>query len=126
MDEAYLLRAARYTELNPVRAKLVGIPQDYIWSSARAHLGLSHDDFVRTEPLLQRVSNWNNFLAEGTEMALVELLGKHQRTGRPLGSSEFIKRLESQTGRSLLKKKPGPKPLTITTLAEFGSSRVSP
>src|SRR3974377_2186678 len=38
MDESYLLAAARYVELNPVRAKLVLAPRAYRWSSARAHL----------------------------------------------------------------------------------------
>jgi putative transposase len=38
MDEPYLMVAARYVELNPVRAKLVVAPSEYRWSSARAHL----------------------------------------------------------------------------------------
>jgi len=37
MDEQYLLAAARYIELNPVRAKLTKNPEDYPWSSAAAH-----------------------------------------------------------------------------------------
>jgi putative transposase len=38
MDEAHALSAARYIELNPVRARLAAQPQDWPWSSARAHL----------------------------------------------------------------------------------------
>jgi putative transposase len=38
MDESYLLAAARYIEINPVRAKLVNRPEAYKWSSAIAHL----------------------------------------------------------------------------------------
>ena len=33
MDEPYLLAAARYVELNPVRARLAIAPGDYRWSS---------------------------------------------------------------------------------------------
>jgi putative transposase len=33
LDEPYLLTAARYVELNPVRAGLVGAPSRYRWSS---------------------------------------------------------------------------------------------
>ncbi|MEO5349720.1 MAG: hypothetical protein H7836_08750, partial [Magnetococcus sp. YQC-3] len=34
MDEAHLYVAARYVELNPVRARLIEAPADYPWSSA--------------------------------------------------------------------------------------------
>ena len=35
MDDPYLLAAARYAELNPLRAGLVADPCDWRWSSAR-------------------------------------------------------------------------------------------
>src|SRR5208337_5310914 len=38
MDEDHLLTAARYVELNPVRAGSVQAPSRYRWSSAAAHL----------------------------------------------------------------------------------------
>lgn len=38
MDEPYLLAAARYAELNPVRARLAQSAAEWRWSSARAHL----------------------------------------------------------------------------------------
>src|SRR5882672_11052106 len=53
MDEAYLLAAARYVELNPVRAKLARRARDWRWSSARAHLDGLDDDLVRVHPLLE-------------------------------------------------------------------------
>jgi REP-associated tyrosine transposase len=37
LDEPYLLAAARYVELNAVRARLVNTPRLYRWSSAPAH-----------------------------------------------------------------------------------------
>ena len=40
LDEAHLLRAIRYVEQNPVRAKMVEKASDYIWSSARFHMSL--------------------------------------------------------------------------------------
>jgi REP-associated tyrosine transposase len=46
MDEPYLLAAARYVELNPVRAKLAQRARDWRWSSARAHLAGRDDDLV--------------------------------------------------------------------------------
>jgi REP element-mobilizing transposase RayT len=38
--DAYLLALCRYVERNPVAAGLVRQPQDWSWSSCRAHLGL--------------------------------------------------------------------------------------
>ena len=38
MDEPHLGHALRYVSLNPVRARLVEQPQDWRWSSVRAHL----------------------------------------------------------------------------------------
>jgi putative transposase len=52
MDEAHLLAAARYIELNPVRAELVVSPRDYRWSSARAHLKGKDDCLVKVSPLV--------------------------------------------------------------------------
>lgn len=39
--DAYLVALCRYVERNPVAAKLVKRPQDWLWSSCRAHLGLT-------------------------------------------------------------------------------------
>ena len=53
MDEDHLLTAARYVELNPVRAGLVQAPSRYRWSSAAAHLRRRDDVLVQVAPLLQ-------------------------------------------------------------------------
>ena len=37
-DERHLIAAARYVELNPVRAMLVKLPWKYQWSSAAFHI----------------------------------------------------------------------------------------
>ncbi len=108
MDEEYLLAAVRYIELNPVRAGLVDRPEDYRWSSARAHLSGRDDELVKTKPMLDRVSDWCELLASG-DQRLFDELRKHERTGRPLGSEGFIERLTSLTGRDLVRKKPGRK-----------------
>ena len=42
----YLLACMRYIELNPVRARLVGRPGDYRWSSYRANALGYHDPAV--------------------------------------------------------------------------------
>ena len=52
MDESHLLAAARYIELNPVRAKLVKHPSEYRWSSAQAHFDGEDDVLLKAAPLL--------------------------------------------------------------------------
>jgi len=77
MDEDYLLAACRYVELNPVRAKLAKRPEDYRWSSAKAHLLGVDDGLVKVKPMLDRVSNWRDLLASG-EQALFDEVSEHQ------------------------------------------------
>jgi putative transposase len=108
MDDEYLLTAARYVELNPVRAHLVLNPADYPWSSARAHLRGRDDLLVNAAPLLQRVRDWSAFLGAGALPEAVDQLRSHERTGRPLGSDQFVEQLEQLLKRVLRPRKPGP------------------
>jgi putative transposase len=107
MDEPYLLSAARYVELNPVRAGLVLDAADWRWSSATAHLARHDDALVRVAPLLAMVPDWRGFL--NTAIAEEELGGlrEHARTGYPLGNATFVERLERMVGRRLRPGKPG-------------------
>jgi len=52
MGEPCPLAAARYVELNPVRARLAERAGDWRWSSARAHLDGRDDALVQVAPLL--------------------------------------------------------------------------
>jgi putative transposase len=109
MDEKHLLAAARYIELNPVRAKLSNHPGDYRWSSCKAHLAGEDDKLVKVEPLLRIINSWKDFIQMPVSESKIKNLRKHERTGRPLGDDRFIDRLEVLTGRYLRKMKPGPK-----------------
>ena len=108
MDETYLLAAARYVEMNPVHAGLVKRPEDYPWSSARAHIEGRDDSLVKVAPLLEIVGDWRTFLdIPATDDP--DLLRRHERTGRPLGGETFVERLEAELKRTLRPQKPGPK-----------------
>ncbi|MFH1096014.1 MAG: transposase, partial [Candidatus Desantisbacteria bacterium] len=95
MDERYLLATARYIELNPVRAKLVQMPWEYEWSSANAHMTGKDDKLIKTKALLSIVENWEKFLMSGLNKDVVDDICHHTRTGRPLGSEEFIVQTEN-------------------------------
>jgi putative transposase len=57
----------------------------------------------------EMVGDWREFLNKGIGVNDVELLRLHERTGRPIGSDDFITRLESELARVLHRRKPGPK-----------------
>lgn len=109
MDESHLLAAARYVELNPVRAKLCNSAQEWKWSSARAHLNGKDDGLVLVTPLMNRVSDWSRFLCGRVADETLNELRQHSVNGLPLGDSEFVGKLEVRAGRSLRRRKPGPK-----------------
>ena len=110
MDEAHLLACTRYVELNPVRAGLVKKPEQWRWSSARAHVKAQDDILVNHKPLLELVKKpWDRFLALGLKESEIGLFRRHESTGRPLGADSFVARVERRLGRTLKPQKPGPK-----------------
>jgi putative transposase len=113
MEENYLLVAARYVELNPVRAKLVDSPEAYKWSSAVAHSEGRDDKLVKVSPLLSLVGHWREFLSQAPSQDQLEVLRHHERTGRPLGEERFVAKIEKALGRILHRRKPGPKQKTL-------------
>lgn len=126
VEDAQTGRVLAYIELNPVRAGLVGSAAEFPWSSAAAHIQ-GREDSLGLLDLRWWKDRWT-----GTEWAEVlgdssfdaEALRKATFSGRPLGSSEFVKDLESRLGRRLERQKGrqhkpegpdslGPKRLTV-------------
>jgi putative transposase len=92
-----------------VRAKLVTDPGDYKWSSYNTHLTGKDDKLVKLEPLLQIAHSWKEFVEMPALEVEAESIRMHERIGRLPGNDFFIDRLELEIGKSLRKKKPGPK-----------------
>jgi putative transposase len=114
MDEAHLMTAVRYVELNPVKAKLARRAEDWRWSSARAHVRGVADGLTDLAALAGVHRNWRAMLRRGLEAGDLDpeaeaAIEAHQRTGRPWGGDRFVERLEAETGRALARRKPGPK-----------------
>ena len=107
MDDAHLLACARYVEQNPVKAGLVGRPEEWRWSSARAHLAGQDDALCQAAPMLDRVADslgtdWRGYLAQQTPAETLDTFHGHNRNGLPLGDRTFVERLEAVVGRSLV------------------------
>ncbi len=110
MDDAHLIAAVRYVSLNPVRARLVAHAQDWPWSSVRAHLARADDELVSVAPVLSRVPDFAALIARGAaDEPLFTGIRSAERTGRPLGNSEFIAGLEKILGRPIARRAPGRK-----------------
>lgn len=96
----YLLNCLAYVELNPVRAGMAQRAEDYVWSSARHHLGEWTDPRVASHPLFLalgpdacgRASAWRQVLALVAHGSLSQELREQLR--RPAcGPAEFQTRM---------------------------------
>jgi len=109
MDNTHLYLATRYIEQNPVIAGLVKKAEDYCWSSAPAHVFKVKDELLSDFDLALSIPDWGAYLREEIKEIDMNLLRSHAKSGRPLGDDAFLDELENLTGKSLRKKKPGPK-----------------
>jgi putative transposase len=129
MDETYLMAAVRYVEQNPVAAGMAKWAADWPWSSARSHLRgrrAKDDPLTDVAALGAHVPNWRAMLRHGLEAggigaageAVAEAIEARLRTGRLLGTPEWIAAQEAASGRRLAPLKRGPK---VAKGAEDGS-----
>jgi len=114
MDEGHLMAAARYVEMNPVRARLAGRAEDWPWSSAAAHVSGKADALAQSDWLAERtagwVCSWCEYLQQNDGRDVAATMRRHEGTGRPLGDLEFLNKIGRLLGRDLLPKRPGPAP----------------
>ena len=89
MDEAHVHACLRYVELNPVRAGLAARPEQWRWSSARAHLGLERDGVTDLAAGRARIEDWRAFLDQGLDEAGLKAIRAAEHSGRlRLGSGD--------------------------------------
>ena len=93
-----------------MRARLVTRPQDWAWSSARAHLAGRDDELVKVRPLLQRVGSALDLIGVEPDAATLAALRLAKTTGRPLGSPSFVSEIERRLRRRLRPQRRGRKP----------------
>jgi putative transposase len=107
----------RYTELNPLRARLVSEPELRPWSSAAGHGGANqHDSFLALDAWRRHwtITTWREYLGEGEIESKLAVIRQRTHTGRPLGTAEFIQDLEKALQRQLALQKPGPREKIVT------------
>jgi putative transposase len=109
MDDDHLWTALRYVERNPVRAGMVREAADFAWSSARSHMGGGWDGMIDLTPWSERwtLDEWREFLSATEFERESEALRRSTHCGRPLGSPQFVERLEANLARPLLARRGG-------------------
>jgi putative transposase len=117
LDDTHLVRAVQYVSLNPVRARLVSRPEEWEWSSVRAHLSAVDDRLVTVRPVLDRIPHLKDLLRVDTEDDFSGLR-RAETTGRPLGAPEFVTGLENLLGRKIARRAPGRRTTTENPAAE--------
>ena len=96
------------------------------WSSAAAHLAGKDDVLVLAAPILKEIQDWRRFLRGKEARDVRAPLRRHGRTGRPLGSPQFLERPENRPGRVFRRHKPGPKPKGDQVRRALGSRKATP
>jgi putative transposase len=110
LDDRHLWMGLRYVELNPVRASMVAVPEQWPWSSAVAHCDVaSIPSWLEMDRWCKRWSatEWKQYLRGGESQSELAALRQFTHTGRPLGSDEFVAGLEQSTARPLARRKAG-------------------
>lgn len=114
-SEHYFLTVSRYIELNPVRANMVAMPQDYLWSSFHANaLGKTdelishHDCYIRMGKTHDERRNCYRALFE---QAISEKILKELRScinkSQILGRKKFQQNIEQVIGKKVIKAEHG-------------------
>ena len=114
MDELHAIACARYIERNPVRARMANKPHLWEWSSAKAHCGISKHDDLGVNKLFDYIGydqkDWKSFIESSDNPDEIRQIRENTRKGRPLGSGDFVEKLEGKLNRFLrLKPKGRPK-----------------
>ena len=113
--EKYLLTCQRYIELNPVRASMVPLPENYEWSSYRENAGLKqpqhltpHDCYCRLgADNRQRQLAYQALFAQALEEQTLNDLRCATNASMPIGSTRFKNEIEAAIGRQLGRSKRG-------------------
>jgi putative transposase len=125
---AYLFTCHRYIELNPVRARMVRRPEEFVWSSYRTNANGEESAIVSPHPqylaLAKDVGDRLRWYRLSFDMSLddgaSDEIRKMTRGGYAFGSDGFKARMAALSGRPMSPQKRGPKEVCPETPG-FGS-----
>jgi putative transposase len=103
--DSYLLELVRYVHLNPVRAGMAGMPEDYSWSGHRAYLGIEYLPWLTTDWVLSMFAVTTEIARESYQTFVADAISETTRRdefhcgtceGRILGDDNFADTVLSQ------------------------------
>ena len=108
MDD-YLLACCRYIELNPVRAGIVAAPEAYRWSSYRAKVGMTKQDWLDLDPLYlglastakKRQERYRDFVLGTIAEKETEQIRRSIQRGQLTGTGKFVEEIEEKIGKRI-------------------------
>ena len=116
-EGSYLFNCYRYIEMNPVRARMVGSPAAYRWSSYRANafgaksFVLPHALYLALAPSeRQRLAAYKALFDVPEDEAVAARIRDAARSDCAYGDDAFCVELERRTGRRAYKRRRGRKP----------------
>ncbi|MFT7775128.1 REP-associated tyrosine transposase [Roseateles sp.] len=113
--ERHLLACMRYIESNPVRAGLCAEPDQWPWSSAAHHLGMSRQPLITEHELYWSMGNtpferehaYREFMGQGVSAQEQAQFTDAALRGRPIGSDAFLKPLAADHGNVVVRRPRG-------------------
>ncbi len=113
--EGYLLACCRYVDLNPVRAGMVPLPENYQWSSYRAKVGQVNSDWLDIDPCYlaladadsERRERYRRFVDSGVPHGEWDLIREAVGRGQLTGNRCFIDEVAGIIGRRIERRRPG-------------------
>jgi len=111
----YLLACSRYIELNPVRARIVRLPEEYPWSSCRYRFGPDRSNWLDPDPCYiglgatdaERRRRYSEFLRAGIPTGERNLIREAVQRGQLTGSARFTQEVAGILGRRVERRGPG-------------------
>lgn len=106
-SESYVLRCARYIDLNPVRARMTDEPSAYRWSSCAALCGQRDDPLLRLHPAqralgisrTERGRAYRDLLDQAVSDEELRSIRTYLQQQRAWGRDDFRRMVEAKTQR---------------------------
>jgi|GEM_PF-1137721 len=129
-DDVHALELSRYIHLNPVRAGLVALPEEWQWSSYRHYVGLEQSSVLNTDIVMRQISSDQEKQAEGYRLFVMDGLANGTAWEEPPlkqgvilgddGFAESVSRLTKPAIPPLFKQlEPPASPVSIYKILEF-------
>ena len=102
-EEHYVMACYRYIELNPVRAGMTTLPEQYRWSSYKMNAFGENDGLITPQAQYQalaptpteRANAYQQLFKTPLENQVVSDLRQYLQTGTPLGNDRFRQQIEA-------------------------------